>query len=161
RREPARAPRARIRHGAGGTTGLRHHHAGDGRLGRLDGVGGGHRRCRDVMPLARICALEHAHRYVGTREDPLGSNRGPLTDQWNMAANGVLGEPWCMSFMHAMFKECGVTLGGWAGVQNFLDWAQIHGYEVTRPFRGDLVCFDWNGDRWYDHVGIIDRVLAV
>lgn len=109
----------------------------------------------------RICAVEHALKYVGTGEQPLGSNRGPLIDKWNQAANGVLGEPWCMSFMHAMFAECGVTLGGWAGVENFLQWGTKHSYTVDRPFRGDLVCWDWNADRWYDHVGIVDRVLSV
>lgn len=110
---------------------------------------------------ARIAALEHARKHVGVRESPPGSNRGALIDQWNQEANGLTGEPWCMSFMHHCFAEQGVKLGGWAGVQNFLVWAAQHGYEVTRPFRGDLVCFDWNGDRWYDHVGIVDRVLAV
>lgn len=110
---------------------------------------------------ARLNALAWAHTKVGVHETPPGSNRGPEIDQWNLAANGVLGEPWCMSFMHAAFKQAGVTLGGWAGVENFLRWGQLHGYEVTRPFRGDLVCFDWQGDRWYDHVGIVDRVLAV
>ena len=113
------------------------------------------------MPLARICAVNRAHAFVGVKEEPPGSNRGPLIDEWNLEANGVLGEPWCMSFQHAMFKECGVTLGGWAGVENFLEWSLVHGYSVSRPFRGDLVCFDWNADRWYDHVGIVDRVLAV
>lgn len=110
---------------------------------------------------ARLCALAKAHVNVGVHETPAGSNHGPLIDAWNMEANGVLGEPWCMSFQHAMFKSCGVELGGWAGVENFVQWATRHGYLVTRPFRGDLVCFDWNDDRWYDHVGIVDKVLAV
>src|SRR5690349_7926404 len=113
------------------------------------------------MTLARLSALAWEHTKVGVHEQPLGSNRGPEIDQWNLAANGVLGEPWCMSFQHAAFKQAGVILGGWAGVQNFLQWAALHHYEVTRPFRGDLVCWDWNGDRWYDHVGIVDRVLSV
>lgn len=113
------------------------------------------------MTFARLCALARAHTFVGTGETPAGSNRGPLIDKWNLAANGLTGEPWCMSFQHAMFSACGVQLGGWAGVQNFLQWGEQHGYEVVRPFRGDLVCFDWNSDRWYDHVGIVDKVLAV
>lgn len=113
------------------------------------------------MTLARIAALEHARTHIGVHEAPPGSNRGPLIDQWNLAANGLLGEPWCMSFVHHCFAEQGVTLGGWAGVANFVRWGDAHGYEITRPFRGDLVCFDWNGDRWYDHVGFVDRVLTV
>lgn len=109
----------------------------------------------------RVDALERALRKVGAHETPPGSNRGPLIDVWNMDANGLVGEPWCMSFVHGMYLAEGKHLGGWAGVQNFLQWATLHGYPVTRPFRGDIVCFDWNGDRWYDHVGIVDRVLAV
>lgn len=109
----------------------------------------------------RACALAAARSYVGTVETPLGSNRGVLIDKWNLAANGVTGEPWCMSFVHAMYAGCGITLGGWAGVQNFQAWAIQHGYEVSRPYAGDLVCFDWNHDRWYDHIGIVDKVLAI
>lgn len=113
------------------------------------------------MTQARLAALEWERGKIGVHEQPLGSNRGPLIDQWNRAANGLVGEPWCMSFQHAAFAQAGVTLGGWAGVENFLRWGQAHGYEVTRPFRGDLVCWDWEGNRWYDHVGIVDRVLSV
>lgn len=113
------------------------------------------------MTLARLDALAHAHSHVGVHETPPGSNRGVLIDQWNRAANGLVGEPWCMSFVHHCYAEQGVKLGGWAGVENFLRWAQLHKYGVTRPFRGDLVCFDWNQDDWYDHVGFVDKVLAV
>jgi len=113
------------------------------------------------VTLARLSALAWEHTKVGVHEEPPGSNGGPQIDAWNLAANGVLHEPWCMSFQHAAFAQAGVKLGGWAGVENFLRWGELHGYEVTRPFRGDLVCFDWNGDRWYDHVGIVDKVLAV
>jgi hypothetical protein len=66
-----------------------------------------------------------------------------------------------MSFAHAMFKECGMTLGGWASVGNFLGWADLHHYGVTRPWRGCLVCYDWNADNWYDHVEIVERVLSL
>lgn len=110
---------------------------------------------------ARLSALSWARAHVYVRENPPGSNRGAEIDAWNRAANGLVGEPWCMSFMHAAFAQADVTLGGWAGVQNFLQWATKHGYTITRPFKGDLVCFDWNNDRWYDHVGIVDKVLSL
>lgn len=113
------------------------------------------------MPTVRVKALERALHNRGVHETPPHSNRGPLIDLWNHEANGILGEPWCMSFVHGMYLPFGVKLGGWAGVQNFLEWARAHGYPVVRPFRGDIVCFDWDSDRWYDHVGIVDRVLSV
>lgn len=113
-----------------------------------------------MKPL-RERALEHAIARLGVTEQPLGSNRGPLIDKWNRAANGLVGEPWCMSFIHGMYLELGVTLGGWAGVGNFESWARSHGYLVGRPRRGDIGCLDWNGDAWPDHAVIVERVLAL
>jgi hypothetical protein len=110
---------------------------------------------------ARICALLKAATFVGTTEQPPGSNRGPLIDRWNMGAGVPLGSAWCMSFQHAMFRLCGVKLGGWASVGNFEAWAFKHAYEVRRPRRGDLICFEWELDSWPDHVGIAERVLAL
>lgn len=110
---------------------------------------------------ARLSALAWELARVGTHEQPMGTNRGPLIDEWNRAANGLVGEPWCMSFQHAGFEQAGVKLGGWAGVETFLRWGQQHGYEITRPLRGDIVCFDWNNDRWYDHVGMVVKVLGI
>jgi hypothetical protein len=110
---------------------------------------------------AGLCAVNRASNYLGVTEHPAGSNLGPRIDEWNTGAGVPLGSPWCMSFQHAMFLKCGVTLGGWASVGNFLAWADQHGYEVVRPFRGDLVCYDWNGDNWPDHVEIVARVLSL
>lgn len=109
----------------------------------------------------RICALARASTYVGVREDPPGSNRGHLIDAWNRLAGVPVGSKWCMSFQHAMFLACGITLGGWASVGNFLAWAVANHYEVRRPFRGDLICFEWEQDTWPDHVGQVEHVLAL
>lgn len=111
--------------------------------------------------MKRICALEHALKHVGLSEQPPGSNRGPLIDKWNAAVGVPLGTAWCLSFVHGMYAECGTNLGGHALVESFEQWASQKGYLVTRPFRGDIVCFDWNADNWYDHVGIVRKVLAL
>ena len=110
---------------------------------------------------ARLCAVERAALYVGVHEQPPGSNRGEWIDKWNREAGVPAGSQWCMSFQHAMFQLCGVKLGGWASVGNFLAWAQARGYEVKRPRRGDLICFEWEHDSWPDHVGSAERVLAL
>lgn len=89
------------------------------------------------------------------------SNRGALIDEWNTGAGVPLGSQWCMSFAHAMFAKCGAVLGGWGGVQNFYLWAYQRGYEITRPWRGCLVCYDWEHNGWADHVEIVTRVLAL
>lgn len=107
------------------------------------------------------CALTRATRHLGETEQPPGSNRSPLIDSWNQAAGLALGQPWCMSFATAMFKACGVQLGGHGGVERFEVWAKANHWTVTGPAKGDLVCFDWDGAGWADHVGIVERVLAV
>jgi hypothetical protein len=51
-----------------------------------------------------------AARYVGVREKPPGSNRGPLIDKWEKYWNlGYLGWPWCGAYASAVLRECGVT----------------------------------------------------
>lgn len=114
-----------------------------------------------------VARVELAHRV---REDPPGSNWSPKIRQY-LASAGLNypkppGAPWCMAFVHYCFaRGAGVQLGGWAGVGNFRGWAHEHGYLLVkpreRPFKGDVACYEWNGDNWPDHVGIIERVLAL
>jgi hypothetical protein len=63
-------------------------------------------------------------------------------------------------------EACGliVPTPGRAGVENLVQWAQATGEllpERARPRRGDLICYDWNADRWYDHIGFVERVVGV
>lgn len=109
----------------------------------------------------RLAALAKARTQLGVHEVPAGSNWGVHVREYLASAGILTPAPWCMAFVHWSYAKCGVKLGGWAGVQNFLDWAEANGYEVRRPFKGDLVCYDWNSDRWHDHVGFVDRVLAL
>lgn len=116
---------------------------------------------------ARLRALAAAQTYVGVRENPHLENRGTLIDDWIRGAGyrlrqGKPGVPWCMCFVHAMFKEAAVELGGWGSVGLFLDWARLHGYKIpARPRKGDIVCYRWGADDWPDHVGIVEKVLAL
>lgn len=109
----------------------------------------------------RLRALEIAKREVGVREDPPGSNWGPRVSQYINSTGYNFPTPWCLAFVHWCYERVGVELGGRALVQAFDNWAGQNGYLVKRPFRGDIVCYDWDGDRWDDHVGIVDRVLAL
>jgi hypothetical protein len=109
----------------------------------------------------RLCALERARGFLGVTEEPPGSNRGHWVDQWNTIAGDPLGSAWCMAFVHSMYHACGKELGGHGSVGFFRDWAQANGELVARPYRGDLACFEWEGDSWPDHVGFCERVLAL
>ena len=107
----------------------------------------------------RLKALGCAKKYVGTREQPPGSNRGWLIDKWNREACGLIGVYWCASFIHGMFKEAGLNLPGGASVANIHAWAKSIGIVVKRPFKADLVLYSWKEP--FQHIGIIVRVLSI
>lgn len=123
----------------------------------------------------RLKALDKAKSYVGTSESPPGSNRGRLVDRWNKWATedrfpkdgGISGFPWCASFVCGMFREaCGLKIPYpyQASVGHLEGWARSLGKVVkagTRPRRGDLVCYRFTSDDWPDHIGFVDRVIAV
>lgn len=111
----------------------------------------------------RARAVKRALRYVGVKENPPYSNRGPLIDQWCRRANGLVGYPWCAAFVCAMFGDVGfqITEPRRASVGFFEQWAAKLGYLVDRPRRGDLVCYRFDSDNWPDHIGLVVRVLAL
>ena len=111
----------------------------------------------------RIRALERATKYIGVKEHPAGTNRGPLIDRWCRMANGLVGYPWCSAFLCAMYQEEGYIIPDprRASVGFFEAWAARSGYVVKRPFRGDVVCYRFDADNWPDHIGFIEKVLAL
>lgn len=116
--------------------------------------------------LFRLAALDQAKKWVGVKEHPAGSNRGPQIDQWQKRTNGATGYPWCAAFLFCMFDDVGLNLKRVglrlpSFVQDWVRWARERGYVVERPLKGDVVCFDWDSDRVRDHIGIVDKVLAL
>lgn len=114
----------------------------------------------------REAALRRAITNIGVTEDPPGSNRGRLIDQWNTVAGAPLGSFWCASFVHAMFyRATGFVLPGGPSVQQIRQAGLKNGWMVARPLRGDLACFDFHeGDHYGafgDHIGFVERVLAL
>jgi hypothetical protein len=117
---------------------------------------------------ARLRALERARRDIkaGVKEDPPRSNWSPRIKQY-LATTGLNypkppGAPWCMAAVSWCYAMEGVDLGGGASVGFFEAWAAKHGMLFPdRPFAGDIVCYRFDADNWPDHVGIVDRVLAV
>lgn len=99
--------------------------------------------------------LRVAESQIGTVEQ--GHNRGGATKY--QAAFGRGPEPWCADFVSWVYSQAGKNTnapycptfvtqlkkqGRWKGHQN--------------PEPGDLVFFDWDGDRTPDHVGIVKSV---
>ena len=125
-----------------------------------------------------LAALEYGLAFVGVKEQPANSNHGPTVwrrdakgrsrrggiDYWCFRANGIRGGyPWCAAFATGCFREAGRVIGDArrASVGFFEAWASQHGYLVKRPYRGDLVCYRFDSDDWPDHIGIVERVLAL
>lgn len=85
--------------------------------------------------------LEKAASYIGTVEAPAASNRGPLIDQWNLAADIPLGSPWCAAFATGMFAFApgGSPIGRPLGsVLKVHDWAVKNNRIVADAKPGDI-----------------------
>lgn len=106
-------------------------------------------------------ALRIALKEVGVKEHPPGSNWGPRVSQYIKSTGYNFPLPWCLAFVHWCYEKVGVELGGKALVQAFDNWAKDNGYLVSRPRRGDIVCYDFDNNNWDDHVGIVAKVLAL
>lgn len=110
---------------------------------------------------AGLAALAVAQQKVGVREVPPNSNWGPSVSKFLASVGITTPAAWCLAFVHWCFLQGGKTLGGGGLVQAFEDWAKANGEIVTRPFKGDCACYDWNSDGWADHTGIVEKVLAL
>ncbi len=112
---------------------------------------------------ARLEALAFAKTQLGVKELPPGSNWGPRVKVYLASAGLHSPAPWCAAFVTYCLDHVGyhVSTPGPASVESWEQWGNRHGYLVNRPFRGDIVCYDWNRDDWYDHIGFVDRVLSL
>ena len=67
---------------------------------------------------------------------------------------------WCAIFVSWVYNKAGFPLGnigfrkGFAGCQTAVSHFKKTGEIVIKPQPGDIVFFDWNNDKRYDHVGI-------
>jgi hypothetical protein len=50
--------------------------------------------------------------------------------------------------------KIGFRFNGFAGCQTAVAYFRTNKKIVTEPQEGDLVFFDWNGDKRHDHVGL-------
>ena len=111
-------------------------------------------------------ALAVARRFVGTVEDPPGSNRTQF-GRWF----GADGEPWCAIFLSYCFKVgagvvlcggtqgSGVTRNGCAYVPTLERWLRETEQWVATPAVGDIAIFNWDGGP-ADHAGIVERIAG-
>jgi hypothetical protein len=73
---------------------------------------------------------------------------------------------WCAQFVSWCYAQAGhyIKGGGWpkgfAGVPYYIEYARRNNLLTTTPQPGDIVCFDWNGDKRADHTGLFVRDLG-
>jgi CHAP domain len=110
----------------------------------------------------RAAALGKAKTFDGYKESPPGTN-GNMFGSWY----GMNYEPWCAMFVTYCY-ELG-TDGGSPSFKQGSSYAYVpyivsdarakrNGLTVTsEPQGGDLVCYDWQGDGLFDHVGLFEQ----
>lgn len=107
----------------------------------------------------RLHALNIAKSQLGVREH--GTNWGTRVKAYLESVGITFPASWCLAFVHYCYAHAGFKLQGAGLVQALEAFAAANGELVARPRKGDLICYDWNADNWFDHVGIIERVLAL
>ena len=100
--------------------------------------------------------LAAARGELGGKESPPGSNRTKY-GRWY----GLDGQPWCMMFVQWVFAQAGASgllPACTASCGELMRAAQAAGRWVSSGYRpGDVVIYDWGGDRAADHCGIVER----
>jgi hypothetical protein len=104
--------------------------------------------------------IEEAQKWFGTKESPPGSNECKFSEWYGLTG------PWCAMFV----TWCGITVGSKAFLRG-VNYAYVP-YVVSNaragrgflavtyePKYGDLVAFDWDGDKVADHIGFFDHWL--
>ncbi len=103
----------------------------------------------------RKSIIEVASAEIGTKESPKNSNNTKY-GKW-FGLDGVM---WCGIFVSWCYAMAGRKLprigflNGFAGCQTLYNYAKKNELIVKDPKEGDVVLFDWNNDKRYDHVGL-------
>jgi CHAP domain len=106
-----------------------------------------------------------AAKYIGVRENPMGSNWGkPHPADWEQACGFTYG-PWCAAFASAVIREGGghvaegycptIVAHAQARIGGFDAWTSDH----RQAGPGWLVLYTWTGGQ-ADHVGIVESFTA-
>ena len=101
--------------------------------------------------------LDVARGEIGTLET--GTNKGPMLKYPNFFGRGS--EAWCADFTSWVMQKSGLKMNDpyTPSVVNSLK-ASGNWKGTSNPQPGDLVLFDWDGDRKADHIGIVENVNA-
>lgn len=120
---------------------------------------GGHEPPPDAPSTLRATALQKAISQLGVKESPPDSNQVKYTSWYGMVG------PWCAMFCTWCFETSGnspafVKGSRYAYVPYVVGDARDarNGLKTTDdPIPGDLVCYDWERNGEYDHIGIFEK----
>lgn len=109
--------------------------------------------------------METAASFIGTHENPLGSNNVIFnTDYYGAPVSGEW-YPWCCAFVWDIFRMAGASNLFYYGNRTaycptVANWGAIEGLVVdyNNSEYGDIVLFDWNNDGVADHIGFVERL---
>jgi hypothetical protein len=97
--------------------------------------------------------LDLARKELGTREGP--NNKNPYAPKAGHANN----QPWCASFVVAMFRAAGMTLPSESAyTPSMANGFRKAGQWGTKPAVGAVVFFQWPSKNRIAHVGIVESV---
>lgn len=105
--------------------------------------------------------MELAISYIGTHEDPMGSNNVVFnTDYYGYQVNGSW-YPWCCAFVWDIFRMAGASQLFYNGNKTaycptVANWGTPYKVGINNGKYGDIVLFDWDQDGVADHIGFIE-----
>lgn len=123
----------------------------------------------DKLPGPRAKALKQALSFVGTVEQPAGSNTGAAINVWQ-SQFGMHGQPWCGAFVGAMVNAAGAkvsnrivytpyiyadAIASQHGLERAV-WKDVFLVKDHVAHSGDLVLFDF-GAGGIKHVGMLRK----
>ena len=105
--------------------------------------------------------LETARRELGVKESPAGSNKVKYNTWYYGREVSGAAYPWCVVFVQWCCVQAGVELPvRTASCTELMSAAVKAGLWVTSGYQpGDIVIYDWQGDRRPDHCGIVELAL--
>ena len=116
-------------------------------------------------------ALRIAGTQVGVREDPLGSNKGPMVNQYLASTGTPPGFFWCMAFVHWCFQQAATSLGvpntfprtagclvAWQKAASFRITKQMAVADPTLVVPGSVFILDFGGGT--GHTGFVEASVG-
>lgn len=94
---------------------------------------------------------------IGLTEYPPGTNKVKFNTWYYGREVSGANLAWCMAAVQYWYNAAGWTIPyKTAYCPALYSWARARGYVTTKPVRGDIVLYDWNGDGTFDHTGIVE-----